>query len=102
MSNLMFTHFPYCIKHVGNNNYIILNRDYKPLGTLDWVDDYEAHPSVIHVRITKQQAMKLSYTQSDDVNVIYLYKNMQDLLKNKKLFDEYLNRLNVLAHIKTK
>ena len=47
MKELIYTHFPYCIKCVGKNEYIVLNRNYKPLGINTWVDDYSVHPSVI-------------------------------------------------------
>lgn len=102
MHELIFTHFPYCIKHLGNNKYIVLNRDYKPLGITDWVEDYATHPSVATLKITRKQAAQMSYNNSDNLESIFLFDKTTDLLENKKLFSEYLNRLEILAHIKTK
>lgn len=99
---LIFTHFPYCVKHLEGDQYIILNRDYKPLGTTDWVEDYATHPSVTTLKITKKQATKLSYRNSDDLEIIYLFEDTPKLLGDRKLFAEYLSRLEILARIKSK
>ena len=95
----MYTHFPYCVKHLGNKNYIILNRDYKPLGTTDWIDDYASHPSVQNINITKKIAMELSFKNSDDLESIYLFESTPKTLADKKLFTDYLNRLGKLAKL---
>ncbi len=32
MLNFRWLHLPYCFKHLGNGYYVVLNRNYKPLG----------------------------------------------------------------------
>ena len=102
MKELIYTHFPYCIKCVGKNEYIVLNRDYKPLGINTWVDDYSVHPSVIKIRLTKQQAARLSFDKSDDLECVYLFKSTPELLSDKKEFANYMSRLELLASLKAK
>lgn len=98
---LLYTHFPYCIQHLDSDRYIILNRDYKPLGTETFVD-YASHSSVIKINMTKRRAEKLSYNHSDNTECIYLFENTRGTLLSGKNFSEYLARLAELAKIKTK
>jgi hypothetical protein len=97
---LFYTHFPYCIQHLGGDKYIILNRNYKPLGqtSFDYVD-YEKHPSVIHMKITKKQATKLSYDGLIKSDYIYFYDNSDKVLRNPQTFNDYIVRLKLLATI---
>ncbi|MDE6250680.1 MAG: hypothetical protein K2M34_03540 [Alphaproteobacteria bacterium] len=96
---LIYTHFPYCMKHLGNHNYIILNRNYKPLGTTDWIEDYASHPSVRQIRLTQKQAKQLSYKGSDDVECVYFFDETPNVLTDKKALSDYLNRLGLLAKL---
>ena len=94
-TKLIFTHFPYCIKHIKDNRYIILNKDYKPLGETEWVDDYDAHPSVFKAKITPELASRLSYNHSNDVEWIYLYNTREQALGD----DNYYKKLKIISKI---
>lgn len=102
-TELMYTHLPYCIKHLGNKQYIILNRNYKPLGTTnpEWTN-YATHPSVVKMNITAKQAAQLSWNNSPDTENIYLYENASATLANSTKFSEYMTRLGRLAKLKAK
>ena len=96
--NIFCTHLPYCIMHIDNDRYIILNRNYKPLGqtSFDYVD-YKKHPSVIHIKITEKQAKKLSYDGLIKSDCIYFYDNSDTVLRNPQAFNDYVARLKLLA-----
>ena len=95
---ICYTHFPYCIKQLGTDRYIILNRNYKPLGqtSFDYID-YRKHPSIVHMKITEKQAAKLSYNSTSELKCIYLFDNTDTLLKNPQAFNNYTARLKLLA-----
>ena len=100
MQQIVYTHLPYCIRHLGGDRYILLNRNYKPLGQTSLKNvDYDSHFSVVRMRITKKQAIQLSYNQSDDIENICLYKSTPDVLSDIQEFDSYFNRLKILAKL---
>ena len=102
-TELMYTHLPYCIKHLGNKQYIILNRNYKPLGTTnpEWTN-YATHPSVVKMNITAKQAAQLSWNNSPDTENIYLFQNAAATLASSVKMSEYITRLGKLAKLKAK
>ena len=97
----LWTHLPYCIEYLDVNKYIILNRNHTPIGTTnnDYVN-YNTHPSVVYIRITKKQAKKLSYNGESALGTIFLFNNPDDLLNNPKAFKDYMKRLKLLAKLK--
>ena len=95
---LFYTHFPYCIQHLGGDKYIILNRNYKPLGqtSFEYVD-YNKAPSVVCLKITEKQAKKLSYDGLIKSDCIYFYDNSDTVLRNPQAFNDYVARLKLLT-----
>ncbi len=75
LNNVRALYFPYCLHQREDKRWIILNRNYKPVGALsgDWVD-YDAVLSDMCIKsITPTQAAKLSYTGEPDNHLrIYL------------------------------
>lgn len=92
---------PYCIKRLKDGRYIVLNRDYKPLGirTRDWVD-YDSHPTAAKIKITAATARKLSWETKDDTDVIYLYNDGSVPTRSAADMKTYLAKLAVLAKLK--
>ena len=68
-------HLPYCLKRMAIGLYIILNREYKPLG-MDTTErvNYEDY-SHVSLRITPHIAAQLSARESDDIDDVYLYND---------------------------
>ncbi len=95
---LFYTHFPYCIQHLCGDRYIILNRNYKPLGqtSFEYVD-YNKDPSVVRMKITTKQAEKLSYKGKVESDTIWLYDNIYNTFRNPQAFNDYVARLKLLA-----
>jgi len=96
------THFTYCIQRLEGGRYILLNRNYKPIGnqSTDWVT-YNTDPSAIKMTITPAAAAKLSWEQSPSVERIYLYNDGCIPTESAAHMTAYLKRLAVLAKIKT-
>lgn len=92
--------FPYCIQRIKDGRYILLNRNYKPLGIQDeaWVE-YENHPTAMPMKITPATAKKLSWKGADDVERIYLYNDGCIPTEGDEHMAAYLNRLSVLMKI---
>lgn len=102
-SSIRWTHFPYCIQRQSNGKYVILNRDYKPLGfdTKKHLD-YLAYPiDVKFKRFTKMTAAKLSCKGSEDLEAVLLYDDGCVPTKSVKNMKAYLKRLEILAKLKT-
>lgn len=93
--------FPYCIVHLEDGRFIVLNRNYKPLGvqTEEWVD-YDQHPSAIRLAITPAVASKLSWNRSDSIDRIYLYDDGCVPTDSADHMKAYLERIAVLMAVK--
>ena len=105
----MLTHtrglyFPYCIQKRDDGAWLILNRNYKPIGmtTNEWVD-YEAHPADMCIaKITPAQASKINYNGKPEYeDTIYLYTDGCVPTDSKKYMDEYLARVALVMKLKT-
>lgn len=97
-------HFPYCLQQRKDGAWLILNRNYKPIGltSSDWVD-YDAHPAEACIaNITSAQAKKISYCGSPEcADTIYLYNDGCVPTDSKKNMDAYLARVAVVMKLKT-
>lgn len=104
ITNTRALYFPYCIRQRKDGAWLILNRNYKPIGatTSDWVD-YDAHPAEACIaKITPQQAQKISYGGPPEYgDTIYLYSDGCVPTDSKKNMDSYLARLALVMKLKT-
>lgn len=100
---LRTTHFPYCLNRLQDGRYIILNRNYKPLGvqTSEWVT-YETEPTVISINLTPAKAKAISWEGSENVDRVYLYNDGCIPTDGAAHMSAYLKRLGVLMNIKRK
>jgi len=70
-------YLPYCLKKQSNGGYVVLNRDCKPLGfaTAKFIT-YDEFPVTAKIEgITSKVAKELSWNDSDNVDIIYLYND---------------------------
>lgn len=95
------THIPYCLLQLQDGRYILLNRNYKPLGliTADWIE-YEAHPTAFALKLTPAQAQKLSWNQSPDTTRVYLYNDGTIPTDSPAKLQAYMGRLDQLMKLK--
>lgn len=98
-----FRHYfmPYCIQRLKDGRYIVLNRQYKPLGTFsgEWVD-YDTHHSACKLKITPAAAKKIAWNGSDNLDVIHLYNDGTVPTSSPEHLRAYFQRLSVLMHLK--
>lgn len=101
MENFRTAFMPYCLQRRADGNYVVLNRNYKPVGTVttDWVR-YEDFPAIKGRHITAALAAKLSHKASRDLDHIYLYDDGCIPTNSTKAMDSYLRRLSLLAKLK--
>lgn len=95
-----YIYFPYCLRRLDDGRYIVLNRQYKPIGsrTSDWVR-YEDDPSAAAIKITVAAAKKLSWDGKDALDVIYLYNDGCIPTDSVEHWRAYSDRLNVFSKL---
>lgn len=102
LGDIRCVHLPYCLQHQPNGTYVLLNREYKPLGfkTREHID-YGAYPIGVKIKgLTAKVAAKLSHKGSSDLSAIYLYDDGSVPTKSKANMSAYLERLAHLAKFK--
>ncbi|MEH6564625.1 MAG: hypothetical protein V7756_04790 [Halopseudomonas sp.] len=101
--NLRYTHFPYCLKRQEDGRYVLLNRNYKPVGffTGEWID-YENYPIGVKLKgMTPAKAAELDHAGRDNVEAIFLYNDGCIPTDSSEHMQSYLQRLAILMTIKT-
>ena len=91
--------FPYCLQKQEDGRYVVLNRDYNPVGfyTRDWVK-YEEHAVLVKFKgLTKAKAAKLSDKGETNLDKIYLYNDKTNPVRSKANMRSYLAKLEILA-----
>ncbi len=89
---------PYCAQKLEDGTYVLIGRDYKPLGCIetDW-SDWEKHPVVYAIEgLTPQMAAKLSWKGDPDVQRIYFYNDGCQPwrgIKERKAYEKRLAKL---------
>lgn len=94
-------HLPYCLHRLENGSYVVLNREYKPLGfrTYEHID-YESYPIAVKFkRLTASTIVKLSWKADPDPRCIFLYYDGNIPTDNAKDMQAYLQRLAILAKL---
>jgi hypothetical protein len=94
-------HLPYCLTRQKDGRYVVLNREYKPLGfqTKDFVK-YEEYPVAVKIKgLTPVRAAKISYKGSLDLDNIFLYNDGCIPTRSTAFMKAYLDRLAILAKL---
>ncbi len=102
MDEVRRTHFVYCVKRIEDGRYVLLNRHYKPLGTVDrstWVN-YEDH--AIKLRMTQKIANSISWEENTSVENIFLYNDGCIPTTSTENMESYLKKLAILMKKKLK
>lgn len=100
LHNFRQIHMPYCLKRNVDGTYVVLNREYKPLGfdTKDYIS-YEDYPIAIKYKISKVTAKKLAYNHEESNHTIYLYNDGCIPEHSAKNMKAYIDKLTILAKI---
>jgi len=96
-TNLRKQHFPYCLKRLTNDSYVILNRNYKPLGFSgnSWVD-YSEHPIETNLKLTDEEVSQLSWNGDPSRENIFLYNDGCIPNESQAAMNAYLKKLTIL------
>jgi len=99
---LRHTHFPYCLDRQEDGSYVLLNRNYKPIGfmTESWVN-YEEHPVGVMLKgMTAKLAAELDIRGRDNLDRIYLYSDGSTPTGSQEDMQAYLGRLTKIMSLK--
>lgn len=97
-------YLPYCLKKQEDGTYIVLNREYKPVGfnTKEHLR-YEDYPvSSRLMGIGKVTAKKLSHDGSENTENIFLYNDACVPTHSAEHMNSYLNKIKILAKLEIK
>ena len=92
---------PYCVKQLQGGTYVLLNRDYKPIGfySAEFVS-YNGYPIAHEIKsLTPEIAAQISYNSDPSITLIYLYGDGSVPTENKKNWDSYMKRLELLMKL---
>jgi hypothetical protein len=93
--------FPYCIEKQRDDSWVVLNRQYKPVGfnTSEYIS-YEKFPVFAKLKgIGLTVAKKLSYSGEVSGDRIYLYNDGCVPSHSKENITAYLEKLAILAKL---
>jgi len=93
-------YLPYCIERVEGLGHVVLNRLYKPLGTLDRAHvDYAPH-AVRFKGLTPLKAGKISHNGSENTDKVYPYADASAPTRSAANWTAYQARLAVLSKLR--
>jgi len=101
LNDFRSVYLPYCLKRQPDGRYVVLNREYKPLGfkTNDYVH-YEQYPIAVMLKgLTPRVVAKISHEDSTDVTTIFLYNDGCVPTHSAVNMKAYLDRLAMLAKL---
>jgi hypothetical protein len=102
LGDVVRVHLPYCIDRQEDGSYVVLNREYKPLGfkTNERID-YSVYPIGVRLPgLRPATAAKISYSGSSDLSRIYLYEDGCVPTDKPAYMEAYLKRLAHFAKLK--
>ena len=93
---------PYCIQRQDDGSFLILNREYQPLGfDRSGSSNYSDYPIAVSIQgLTPRIAEKLSYKGLCDVSRIFLYNDSCIPTSSAKNMKAYLEKLEILMKLK--
>jgi len=102
LTNIRCTHLPYCLERQDDGRYVVLNREYNPVGfcTTERLD-YSKYPVAVKIsRLTAKTAARLSYNNDPKIDRIYLYNDGCIPTSSSAHMAAYLQSLAILAKLK--
>jgi hypothetical protein len=101
MKKLFRYEMPYCIERNKEGNYVVLNRDYKPLGfnVREW-SKYSEYPILHKLKgLTPEIAAQISHERKPDNTYIYLYDDGTVPTDSEENMKNYMERLELLMQL---
>lgn len=104
LNDFRSVYLPYCLQQLADGSYVVLNREYKPLGyrTHEHIR-YEDLPILAKIHgITPRIATRLSWSGSEDIDRIMLYDDGCIPTASAEHMTRYLKKIEILATLKFK
>jgi hypothetical protein len=101
LNDFRSAYMPYCLKKQSDDSYVVLNREYKPLGfiTSEWIN-YEDYPVCVKIKgIGSEMAKELSCHGSEDISEIFLYHDGCNPVNSEKYMAIFLKKCGLLAKL---
>jgi hypothetical protein len=89
---------PCCLKKQEDGCYVLLNREYKPVGSL--TSESINYAGLGKLKITKALAQKLTDYEHSRIEQIFLYNDSTNPVLSKRDMDDYLAKLALLAKLR--
>lgn len=102
IKNVRAVYFPYCIEKQKDGSWVMLNRDYKPIGfnTEEWTT-YEEYPVSMKIKgLGPGTLRRLSCNDTELGDRVYLYRDGCVPTRNTKAMTSYLEKLTILLKLK--
>lgn len=97
--NFRWYFLPYCLIRQADGSWMVVNRDYKPLGyTGTAFVDYGAHAVAIP-KLTEAVAQRIDVADRRDTDRIYLYNDGCVPTSSDSAWTAYAERLHVLSKL---
>ncbi len=103
LTDFRSVYFPYCLQRQEDGSWVVLNREYKPVGfnRRTWVD-YADYPVSVHLRGLGPKTLKrLAFNGKYEDGRVYLYNDGCVPTHSPEKLKSYLERLATLAKLKT-
>ncbi len=103
IENVRAVYFPYCIEKQSDGSWLLLNRNYKPVGfnTGEWVRYGEFPVSMKIEGLSDATLRKLSCHDSEPGDRVYLYNDGSVPTRNAEAMAAYLRKLEILLHLES-
>lgn len=101
IENVRAVYFPYCIDKQDDDSWVLLNRNYKPVGfnTGDFIK-YEEYPVSMKLKgLGPGTLKKLSYKQEGTGDRIFLYDDGCVPTSSAQAMSSYLKKLEILLKL---
>lgn len=94
-------YLPYCLEKLGDGNWVVLNREYNPVGfnTKEHIDHSQYPVAVRLGKLTIGKLKKLSYTGEVEGDRVHLYNDDTNPIKSAANMRKYYEKLTILSTI---
>lgn len=100
--NVRAVYFPYCIEKCADGSWVLLNRNYKPVGfnTSEFIT-YADYPVAMKIKgLSPSKLKKLSYKDEEPADRVYLYNDGCIPTSSSAAMSEYIKKLEILLKLK--
>lgn len=94
-------YFPYCIQKQSDGSWVVLNREYNPVGfnTIGSIDRKDYPVSVRFKGLRSTTLDKLSYSGASNGDVVYLYNDGCIPTGSAEHMEAYMKKLQIMAKL---